>query len=348
MKVAVVLNGNARSINTGAINKIHRACGKRIAENKPGEYHVFVSKSLEDAKRIASLVVKENFDIVMSGGGDGTFAQCVTDMLELTDTPPAFGMLKMGTGNALADILGITSDIDAELDCAQIEDARTSFHLIKTNGIVAPFAGFGLDAMVLNDYDEIKNELDDDPIFGTIRAKRGALDYGFAITLRSIWKLIVNAPITNIKVYCDGGHAAEIDEHGMSVYEYENGDLIYNGSALMVGASTIPYYGMGFKMFPQANPSLPGFQLRVINIKPHELITNLPAFLTSDLSHEHITDFRCIGDITIEAESSVPAQIGGNFIGQIEEMAVQDVEIDAVLGSASVKNLSKYKDNYRF
>jgi diacylglycerol kinase family enzyme len=194
MKIAIVLNGNARSITAGAINKIHRACGERAANNKPGECHVFVSKSLKDARHIARLIVNDKFDVVMSGGGDGTFVQCVTDVLSLTDSPPAFGMLKMGTGNALADVLGIGSDIQAELDCACLEEARTSISLVKTNDVVAPFAGFGLDAMVLNDYDQIKGELDGDPVFKTIKSKRGVLDYGFAITLRSIWKLIINAP----------------------------------------------------------------------------------------------------------------------------------------------------------
>jgi hypothetical protein len=217
---------------------------------------------------------------------------------------------------------------------------------VKTNDVVAPFAGFGLDAMVLNDYDQIKGELDGDPVFKTIKSKRGVLDYGFAITLRSIWKLIINAPTTNIKVYA-GEFASEIDSDGMPICDYNNGELMYEGSALMVGASTIPYYGMGFRMFPQANPSIPGFQLRVVNIKPHEFITNLPAFLTSELSHKHITDFRCINKVSIETESPVPAQIGGNFVGEIQEMSIEDVTISAILGSESIKNLSKNKDNYR-
>lgn len=346
MKVAIVLNGNARSITSSAVKRIHEEHNRWVASNL-GENKLFVSNSLEDAKHIAKLIVKDNYDVVMSGGGDGTFTQCVTDILELTDTPPAFGMLKMGTGNALADVLGVSTNIQDELSCAHMESARTTMSLVKINNIVAPFAGFGLDAMVLNDYDQVKNELDRDPVFGAIKSKRGALDYGFAITLRSIWKLIINAPTTVVKIYNIDNLATEIDSDGVLMCSYSADDLVYSGSSLMVGASTVPYYGMGFRMFPQANPSIPGFQLRVVNIKPYELLTNLPSFLTSELSHKHITDFRFNSKARIEIKTPVPAHIGGNYIGKIREMTIESVQISAVLGSYSVKSLSKNKDNFR-
>lgn len=336
-RIAVVLNRNARSITDNVIDEVKSHISK--------DDKVFVSGSLDEAKSIVKDIIYEGFEVVMSGGGDGTFSQCVSDIASISPwSMPSFGMLKLGTGNALADILGIGSDMKKEFECARNANARTPMSLVKVGEFVTPFAGVGLDAMVLSDYDDIKGELDDDPLFGAMKSQRGKLDYGLAVSLRSIWKFILDIPMFNIKVTSLGNNATRIDRNGLFVGgNIGQGEEIYSGSAIIAATSTIPYYGMGFKMFPQANPNNSGFQFRVVNMRPHELIAELPKFMVSDLFHEHISDFRC-DKIHIQLEKETPSQVGGNFHGEICEMIVENMMITAVLGSR--KSLSE-KTTYR-
>jgi diacylglycerol kinase family enzyme len=340
MKTAIVLNGNARAVTGGFIERVKAACRE--------DEHVFMSKSLEHSKEIAKQIINDEYRIVMCGGGDGTFSQCVTDIYNLKpDRLPAFGILRCGTGNALADVLGVGGNCKDTLEAARNTLISKDLSLVRIGDKIAPFAGLGIDALILEDYEQVKGELNHDPMFKMIENLRGSLDYGLAISLMSLWKVVNKKTKSNviIKNVHQTEKSFQIDEQGWSIGpEVEENGIVYNGSASMVAVSTVPYYGMGFKMFPQVNPSNPGFQLRVINLKVRELLMNFPFFLMSDMFHNHISDFVCSA-VTIKTERNVPFQIGGNSAGNVNEVTIDYVQVPVVLGENKVGQLKK--DNYR-
>ena len=96
-RIAVVVNGNAKSVTQEVISTLDQIL-------LGGD--LFVSRSLDDARHIARTIVSRGYGTVLTGGGDGTFTVMVTEVVregrKQNRPPPRFGLLKLGTGNALA------------------------------------------------------------------------------------------------------------------------------------------------------------------------------------------------------------------------------------------------------
>src|SRR2546421_546346 len=104
-RVAVVLNARARHVTREVI--------EQARELLPST-DLFISGDLAAARDIARTVVETGYDAVLAGGGDGTFTRCVTDVhaaaAQLGLPAPAVGVLRLGTGNAVADAVGVGAD----------------------------------------------------------------------------------------------------------------------------------------------------------------------------------------------------------------------------------------------
>ncbi|HSC88830.1 MAG TPA: diacylglycerol kinase family protein, partial [Polyangiaceae bacterium] len=94
-RIAVVVNGNAKSVTDEVISTLHQ-----ILKGSD----LFVSRDLEEAEEIAETLVERQYGTVLTGGGDGTFTVMVTLVVRrarsLGQALPRFGLLKLGTGNA--------------------------------------------------------------------------------------------------------------------------------------------------------------------------------------------------------------------------------------------------------
>ncbi|MEZ4470145.1 MAG: diacylglycerol kinase family protein [bacterium] len=100
-RTAVILNKNAKRVT----ERVRR----RIVEVAP-EADVFFTETLEQAKFVTRRVVDSGYGTVVTGGGDGTVVNTIQDVLDRVETTgrerPRFGVLRLGTGNAVADFLG--------------------------------------------------------------------------------------------------------------------------------------------------------------------------------------------------------------------------------------------------
>ena len=97
----MIVNENARGVRRGVIDD--------LAELVP-PHDLYLSRSLDHSRQIAAKVVERAYDTVLFGGGDGTFVQCLADVAaearRRDQALPSVGVLRLGTGNALADCLG--------------------------------------------------------------------------------------------------------------------------------------------------------------------------------------------------------------------------------------------------
>jgi diacylglycerol kinase family enzyme len=94
------------------------------------------------------------------------------------------------------------------------------------------------------------------------------------------------------------------------------GDVLYQGPARIVGLSTIPYYGFGFRMFPYAEERKDRMALRVANLTPLEFVRNARAIWKGDyVNPETIWDF-LVQDVEIEMDPATAFQIGGDTKGE--------------------------------
>src|SRR5512142_3138195 len=100
-RIAVVVNGNAKSVNEDVIATLDQILAG-------GD--LFVSRRIEEGPEIARTIVERGYGTVLTGGGDGTFTVMVTEVVREADRRgvrrPRFGLLRLGTGNSLAWVVG--------------------------------------------------------------------------------------------------------------------------------------------------------------------------------------------------------------------------------------------------
>ncbi len=325
--VAVLLNANAKSVNATVREALHAVV--------PGE-HVFFSKTPDEANRIAEQVVERRYGTVFTGGGDGTFVAWVNRILEAAERraarPPRFGVLALGTGNAVAEMVGARPRRHAH-DLARYlrgeVDRVRKLDLLTCEGRRTPFAGVGVDAAVLNDYNWIRGRLAGTPL---ARLGVGAAGYGLAVALRSAPRALLERRATYCEIVNVGQPAWRLDGRGERIGRpIGHGELLHAGPCMLAAASTVPYYGLGLRAFPYAEGAEGMMQLRVVTqIDVATLVMNLPKIWSGGFAHEGLLDVHA-QRVALRFEKPMPLQIGGDAEGWRDEvgfgMAANPVEI---------------------
>lgn len=322
-RIAVVLNGNARSVNERLVADL-----RGLLQDEA----LYVSHSLEQARFIARHIVNQGFDVVLSGGGDGTFTQVITDIAALRPARmPAFGLLRLGTGNAMAEVLGAKAGLSGvanDLRHVRLANERLPLPLIKSEGRLSPFAGVGLDAMILEDYGFARRTLG--RVLG--KACEGPVGYAMAIAGRTSLRLSTK-PLPQVVIRNEGAPAYRIDRNGQRIGRpIARGEEIYRGKVTIAAASTIPFYGFRFRLFPQADTLRGRFQLRVGHASIPSMLAQLPQLFSGHFAHEQLWDYSCT-KISMHCAEGTPYQIGGDLVGSRQHLEIGFKELEGVAGS---------------
>lgn len=315
----MVVNGNAKSVTADVISTLDQIL-------LGGD--LFVSRRLEDASEIARTLVNRGYGTVLTGGGDGTFTVMVTEVVRearAQDKPvPRFGLLKLGTGNALAWVAGASRakgrGLSADIQRLREDAGSRPLRLVEVEGFLAPFAGFGVDAVVLKDYADVKAMLSRTPLK---RYAAGALGYTLASVTRSLPTFVVR-PVPHCRVRNEGAEAYRIGEKGGLVGQpIPKGETIYEGPARIVGLATIPYYGFGFRMFPFADERPDRMQLRVSTVSSLGFVRNFPAIWRGEYHDPNIVFDYLVDAVSIEMDPPTVFQIGGDPQGERARVAAR-------------------------
>ena len=333
-KVAVVLNANARNVN----ESVHREITRFI----PAE-DVFYSRDLAQARSIVSNILSQGYTTVLSGGGDGTFSVLVHDVLaELEDEeisvcsdgnaarkmvarrrPIRFGALRLGTGNSVAGLQGASST-----SVGLIEDilrARSGdvvgtrrLHLIGSEGKLAPFAGVGIDAKILNDYMQVKNALASTPL-GKLAS--GVSGYLMAVTGLSVPSILMDVTPPNVEIINEGAPAQQLGPDGRTVGRpIGTGEILYKGPCRLAAVGTVPAYGFNFTIFPHALRHPGRMQLRLTAMSVPELLRHIPAIWKGRTPCASLLDFSA-EKVRLSFDRKMPFQIGGDAEGLRDSLA---------------------------
>lgn len=331
-RVAVLLNANAKAVTESL---------RRELENFLPPEDVFYSRTLDEARGIARTVLDRGYRTVLTGGGDGTFVGYVNCILEeagaagprsrsaggaaLRLAPaqrplPRFGVLKLGTGNALAEYsgasarrVGVVEDV-LRARSGEVASAR-ELRLLEHDGKRAPFAGLGLDAAVLNDYVRVKGGLP-----GALRfAGTGALGYFWAVAGRTLPRVLLERSLANVEVVNLGGPAQQVGPDGLPVGRpIDRGEVIYRGPCRVAAAGTVPCYGYGFRIFPHAVRAQGRFQLRLTALSVPRILASVPAIWRGQ-TPSGVLDFHC-ERVAIRFDREMPLQVGGDAEGYRREV----------------------------
>ncbi|MCA9581709.1 MAG: hypothetical protein KC416_07930 [Myxococcales bacterium] len=313
----MVVNGNAKRVTDDLVEVLDQII-------QSGD--LFVSRSLEEGKEIACTIVERGYPTVLTGGGDGTFTQMVSWVVAEAKArnveTPRFGLLRLGTGNAMAWVLGAQNPrgrgVVADIARIQKEAGNGTLRLLNVEGTLTPFAGLGIDAIALQHYNETKDLLGRLPVVNRFAA--GGLSYFLAIVGRSMPEFLVRShPI--VRVVNEGEPAVRLGVDGQPVgREVKAGEVIYEGPSRMVSMSTIPYWGFGARIFPFALERPDRFNLRVVDISSFDVAFHIRKIWAGTYRSNRVHDF-LVKDISIHYETPMPLQIGGDSAG--ERLAVR-------------------------
>jgi diacylglycerol kinase family enzyme len=315
---AVLLNANAKLVNRNV---------RRTLEGVVPEKDLFLSRSPDEAISIAETVLARRYETVFTGGGDGTFVSWVNHIVgqaERRALPvPRFGVLALGTGNAVAEVVGARPAAHVEALAAFTSGATRlrRLDLLTCEGRRTPFAGVGVDAAILNDYCWLKGVLGETALR---RLATGASGYALSVALRSAPRYLFERRPSYCEVVNVGRPAFRLDSRGRQVGPaIRRGELLYAGPCMMAAASTVPFYGFGLRVFPFAE-SRPGMmQLRIATqLGVPTVLLNLGRIWSGDFEHPGLLDFHA-DRVAIQFERPVPIQVGGDAEGWRETVTFE-------------------------
>lgn len=163
--LAVVLlnpsSGRAESI-VASPERLVRALDSRL------DVQVKTLREGEDIAAMASAAVGAGASVVVAGGGDGTVSAVAS---ALVDTPVALGILPLGTGNSLAEALGLPKDVEAACEVVANGERRAIDTARVGDRFMVLMASIGLSARAVTETSAEAKER-----FGTVAYLGKALD----------------------------------------------------------------------------------------------------------------------------------------------------------------------------
>ena len=311
-KVAVLVNGNARGVSDRVL---------RLVSQVVSPEHLYVSHSMSEGRALVRKILSSGYDTVLTGGGDGTFSQFITQIKDTVAAAngagkmPAVGALKLGTGNALAGLLGCSEPTEEGLTSdywkARYTALTREMRFVEVEGRLAPFAGVGLDARILNDYGFLK-----DRSRGTALEPylSGGMGYATAIGALTIPK-VSGARLPIVTILNDGAPAWRVGPDGRRVGPLVlKGETLYKGPVMIASVSRLDGFGFHFRLFPFAYVREDRLHLRVASCGVFEILTRIRGIWRGEYFSDTITDF-LVDRIIMQSEKPLPMQIGGDGEG---------------------------------
>lgn len=323
---AVLLNALAK----GWTGSLHHKIQRFVSSND-----LYLTDDFRQAERTVDKLLAGDYDAIFTGGGDGTIVYLMNAIeerirageIDREDAPPV-GVLRMGTGNAIASYLGagpVPDDLRALRAGAPLK--LYSVDMIEGSEGIFPFAGFGWDADILNDYEGLKDTVRDTALENYATGIGGYFASVFSRTIPRVVKTDpVRVTVTNL-----GERAMQVDFDGNILEEYDQGDILFEGLARVVGTASIPYWGFKIRMFPHAT-EYPGMaQLRCYHGGVGWIVSHLPRFWKGEFPEEKIDDF-IYSKVRVQLQGkALPYQVAGDAAGFEREVEWRIAEHPATL-----------------
>ena len=316
-RYAVVLNANA--------GRVTPRLARRVKELVPHD-RVYLTESQEPSREVLQKCVEREISTVFAGGGDGTIVDVINTLADFKgDAPsiPSVGVLRCGTGNALAHWLGSERPVQA-LSKWQggMLHRSVPVQMVEAEDTLFPFAGLGIDGAVLNDYNWLKNHAKGKWWFPMIRGIRGYLLSGYLKTIPNyLRQSIPNVTVTNLgkTVHRVGPDGREIGP------PIEHGEIVYQGPCSLLGTATTPLYGYGMRMFPYATRRAGRMQLRIFNWTAVQAGLRLRQIWNGTVQHPDLHDFY-VDRVKVSFEDEMPYQLGGEACGYRKDITFSVAE----------------------
>jgi len=320
-RYAVVVNANA--------GRVTPRLARRLRSVVPA-HRLHLTESPEHAEQVVQHCVEQEVGTIFAGGGDGTIVGVINSLNRLqTDAPlPRVGVLRLGTGNALARWLGSGQPMRDLLRWqGGMVHRAVPVSMVETEGDWFPFGGLGQDAAVLNDYNALKSEHAHQPWWPLLKGVSG---YFAAALLKTIPQWLgrerPRVTVTNL-----GAPASRVGPDGVETGPpIPTGGVLYQGSCSMLGVATTPLLGYGMRMFPHATRRAGRFQLRILDTSPLQSLRHLPAAWKGTLDTPRLTDLYA-DRVRVVFDTAMPWQLAGEAQGYRRELTFGIAEMPITL-----------------
>jgi len=294
---------------------------------------IYITRTVEQSDQSLDDIIQKRYPLVLSGGGDGTAMRVIEQMRLKVNRlnaaggdyrMPQFGLLKLGTGNGWAGLLRVPRKVEPIWALRRLRDHElrfTPFNMMESEGRLFHFGGMGVDALVLNDYINLKNKFTTGFMWKLVNSLLG---YLIALISRSIPQTIFKKFAVYVKVtnMSDEPIYRITCSKGLEELPIKKGETIYEGRSLIAGFATTENYGFNLKAYPFACAKPGYFQLRLADLTVVQVLSHTKRVWVGKWEVPGLRDFM-VKDIHIESKVDVPFQLGGDPEGYRREARVK-------------------------
>ncbi len=294
---------------------------------------LYITRTIEQSDASLDEIIKKRYPLVLCGGGDGTIMRIIEQMrLKVNQlnaaggdySVPRFGILKLGTGNGWAWQLGVPPKVEPIWRLRQMrdEDLRfAKFNMMEAEGRMFHFGGMGVDALVLNDYINLKNKFTKGFLW---KMSNSLVGYMWAVIFSSVptvlfKKFHIDMKVTNLSP--EPVYRASCST-GIQELPVKQGEVIYEGSSLIAGFGTTENYGYGLKVYPFSMAKPDYFNFRVADVTATNVLSHIKPIWTGTWEDPGLNDF-LVKHILIETKIDAPFQLGGDPEGYRKQVEVK-------------------------
>jgi diacylglycerol kinase family enzyme len=283
---------------------------------------IYVTRTIEQSDQSLDEIIEKGYPLVLCGGGDGTVMRIIEQMRLKVEAHnkagrdykvPKFGMLKLGTGNGWAGLLDTPPGVKPIWAIRQRTPDKlvyTPFNMMEAEGRMFHFGGFGLDALILNDYIDLKQKYTEGWKWKVANSLAG---YLIAIGGKSIPKILLKGFQINMKIYneSDAPVYKVSCSGGIEETDFKKGDLLIDTPCDASIFGTTSDYGFKLRVMPFATAKEDYFHLRTSNVGGVKNLAHIRELWTGTIEHERVFDF-LVKEVRFEADGEAPFQLGGD------------------------------------
>ena len=314
----VVLNPHAKRVTPGVIREI---------EELIPPSSLILPQSIEDNDRIAEKLLGEGVEAIFVGGGDGTVIAFVNALVRAAErlgiAPiPRIGLMRLGTGNAVAELVSSGSfQADLQSFIQNPHHDTVEMPWLNAEGRLFPFGGLGLDAEVLNDYEWVKEVTENTAISPAVTNVGGYFAALFSRTIPRKLKEAFIPEAVQVRVTNGRGTAHRMGPDNSLEESFGPGEVLYEGPMLSGIVGSCPYYGYAMRVLPYAGLDPQRMNVRIINTPLQVILANLKSVWEGSYRHDQLFDFLA-EDVLIETTQPIPYQEGGDAMGERHSVRV--------------------------